>query len=219
MARCAKGETGIRILAPSIRKKTNTETGEDERIVVGFVAVSVFDACQLTPDKRPPEFFIPLEGDQEAFSARVTQAATADGFLIAEDEHTHGAEGYSLGRQIVTRRGLASVNRALTLLHEWAHGLLHQDHALAETRPLTRDLKECHAEATAYVVARHFGLPTPFSADYLLQWGTTPEKLREELEAVTKAASHIIQGLHDLEPGEELAHDSQDEQSVDAFSE
>jgi N-terminal domain of anti-restriction factor ArdC len=113
----ARGETGIRILAPSLRKRTNTETGEDERVVVGFVAVSVFDVTQLTPEKRPAAFFVPLEGDQEAFSARVIAAATTDGFAVAEEEQTHGAEGYNLGRQIVTRRGLPSVNRALTLLH------------------------------------------------------------------------------------------------------
>jgi len=205
----AKGETGIRILAPSMRKRTNTETGEDERVVVGFVAVSVFDVDQLTPEKRPAPFFVPLEGDQEAFCARIIQAATADGFNVAEEDQTHGAEGYNRGRDIVTRWGLASVNRALTLLHEYAHGLLHQDHALAEERPLTRDLKECHAEATAYVVARHFGIENPFSADYLLQWGTTPERLREELDAVSKAASHIIQTLHAQEPGEGPRHDSE----------
>jgi len=206
----AKGETGIRILAPSVRKRTNTETGEEERVVVGFVAVSVFDVTQLTPEKRPADFFIPLEGDQEAFCSRVVQAATADGFAVAEHEQTHGAEGYSEGRNIVTRRSLASPNRALTLLHEYAHGLLHQDHALADARALTRELKECHAEATAYVVARHFGLATPFSADYLLQWGATPERLREELDAVHKAATHIIGALHAQEPGEEQRHDGED---------
>lgn len=207
----AKGETGIRILAPSVRKRTNTETGEEERVVVGFVAVSVFDVTQLTPEKRPADFFIPLEGDYDAFSTRVAQAATADGFAVAEREETRGAEGYSEGRNIGTRRGLASANRALTLLHEYAHGLLHQDHALAEGRPLTRELKECHAEATAYVVARHFGLSAPFSADYLLQWGATPERLREELDAVHKAATHIIRALHAQEPGDEQRHDGEDQ--------
>ncbi len=209
----ARGETGIRILAPSVRKRTNSETGEEERVVVGFVAVSVFDVSQLTPEKRPAGFFIPLEGDYEAFSARIAQAATADGFAVAEQEETQGAEGYSEGRNIVTRRGLPSANRALTLLHEYAHGLLHHEHELAEKRPLTRNLKECHAEATAYVVARHFGVPTPFSVDYLLQWGATPERLREELDAVHKATSHIIRALHAQEPGEEQRHDGEDEEA------
>jgi antirestriction protein ArdC len=49
----AKGETGIRILAPSI-KKHKDETDEEERAVTGFVAVSVFDVSQLTPEHRPP---------------------------------------------------------------------------------------------------------------------------------------------------------------------
>src|SRR5262245_58828582 len=39
----AKGETGIRILAPSFKKQTNEETGEEECVVRSFIAVSVFD--------------------------------------------------------------------------------------------------------------------------------------------------------------------------------
>lgn len=41
-------------------------------------------------------------------------------------------------------------------------------------------------------MAQHFGLRNPFSADYLLQWGTMPDTLRAQLDAVVKAASHII---------------------------
>jgi hypothetical protein len=130
----------------------------------------------------------------------IVTAATADGFQV-ETEETGSAQGYSSGRRIVTQQGLDSTSRALTLLHEWAHGVLHQDgHALAQERQLTRQLKECHAEATAWVVARHFGVPGPNSSDYLLHWGTTPNQLREELDAITTASSHIIASIHGVMP-------------------
>jgi N-terminal domain of anti-restriction factor ArdC len=212
----AKGARGIRILAPSIRKikvtaDQDTEQ-EDQNAVAGdvkkvvrFVAVSVFDVSQLTPEKRPAEFFTPIEGNEDALYEHIATAATKEGFQIEQTEYTRGAEGYSSGRRIVTRSNLASVNRVLTSVHEYAHGLLHQGfHPLAKELSLRRNqdlstvssnLKECHAEATAYVVATHFGLPTPFSSDYLLNWGTTPERLRDELDVVLAAARHIIRAV------------------------
>jgi hypothetical protein len=214
----AKGERGVRILAPSIRRlkppdaQTQEEQGSDEeppKRIVRFVAVSVFDQSQLTPDKTPPEFFTPVAGDADQLYQRLEEAATQDGFRVEQSDDTHGAEGFSQGRRLVTRSNLASVNRTLTMTHEYAHGLLHQGiHLLglhlSERRNLveiSRSLKECHAEATAYVVAKHFGLPNPFSADYLLQWGTTPDILRAELDIVLAAASHII-GKLDGAPSE-----------------
>jgi hypothetical protein len=43
----AKGETGIWILAPSIKKQKDEESDEERRVVMGFVAVSVFDVAHL----------------------------------------------------------------------------------------------------------------------------------------------------------------------------
>jgi hypothetical protein len=202
----AKGETGIRILAPSIRKakKEKIESAETEELdqpspeepdktVVRFVAVSVLDQSQLTPEKRPLAFFTPLEGDADSLYQHLVSAATEDGFTVVESPDTGGAEGFSRRRLIVTRTGLPSVNRALTTIHEYTHGLLHQNvHTLGLRRDVTKEIKECHAEAVSYIVAKHFGIANPFSSDYLLQWGTTPETLRTELDSVVAAASHII---------------------------
>lgn len=231
----AAGAKGIRILAPSKKKgqldqpkeedqqaadqqeqkePTAQQAKEPPKAIMRFVAVSVFDVSQLTPEKRPPEFFTPLEGDSDALQQRLVEAATSDGFNVQESEYTRGAEGYSSGRNIVTRSDLTSVNRTLTTIHEYAHALLHQGtHPLADRIGGRRDLskvatwvKECHAEATAYVVAKHFGLPTPFSADYLLHWGTTPDALRMELDVVLAAAGHIISKLE----GDQIEQGSED---------
>jgi hypothetical protein len=203
----ARGQTGIRILAPSFRKlkaeeQQSTEddeasdqepTTEGTKTLVRFIAVSVFDVSQLTPERRPSGFFTPLEGDADTLYQRLVTAAHEDGFTVEESPQTGGAEGYSCGNQIVTRAGLPSVNRLLTVTHEYAHGLLHQNvHALSLRRDISKGIKECHAEAVSYVVARHFGISNPFSSDYLLQWGNSPETLRIELDAVIAAASHII---------------------------
>src|SRR5258706_2080199 len=123
----AKGETGIRILAPRFQKVEDKESGEEKRVVTGFFPVSVFDVTQLSEDNRPPEFFTAIEGDADAFYERLRDAATADGFSVEESPHTRGAEGFSQGRRLITRTGLPSMNRALPPLHEYTHGMLHQD--------------------------------------------------------------------------------------------
>jgi hypothetical protein len=174
---------------------------EGTNTLVRFVAVSVFDVSQLTPEKRPTGFFTPLEGDADGLYHRLATAASEDGFSVQESPDTGGAEGYSRGNQIVTRAGLPSVNRLLTATHEYAHALLHQNvHALSLRRDLSKQIKECHAEAVSYMVARHFGINNPFSSAYLLQWGNSPETLRHELDAVMSAAHHIITMLEGTSP-------------------
>lgn len=192
----------------------DTKADQPIQSVMRFVAVSVFDVSQLTPEKRPPEFFVPLAGESDALQQRLVEAATSDGFNVQQSDYTRGAQGYSQGRTIVTRSDLTSVNRTLTTIHEYAHALLHQGaHPLADRLGGRRDLskvatwvKECHAEATAYVVAKHFDLPTPYSADYLLHWGTTPDALRTELDVVLAAAGHIIRKIE----GDQKEQGSQD---------
>ena len=48
------------------------------------------------------------------------------------------------------------------------------------------------------MVSRHFGPAPPFAADYLQSWHVlTLEELERELEAVVRAAGHIINRLED----------------------
>jgi N-terminal domain of anti-restriction factor ArdC len=185
----AGGEKGIRILAPRTHKRTNLETGEKEE-VIHFVAVSVFDASQLAnvKDKPLPAFFTPLADDQQGLYDRLGQAVTEDGITVNE-EKLGREQGYSRGGRIGIREGLDSRNKVLTLLHEYAHELLHWRTQERE-RPLA--VKECHAEAVAYVVVHHFGLHNPFSADYLQHWGTTPKDLLAELDVVRRTSAYII---------------------------
>ncbi len=185
-----KGEKGIRILAPRPYTRVDEATGEEEQ-AIRFVSVAVFDASQLANIKEQPlpEFFTPLEDDQQELCARLEQAIKADGIALRESPATRGAQGLSRHGEIVLKAGLDSRNRFLTLTHEYAHELLHWDE---EGKARSTTVKECHAEAASYIVAAHFGIHNPFSSDYLQQWGATPELLLLELATVTKTAAHII---------------------------
>lgn len=185
-----RGEQGIRVLAPRPYTRRDALTGEEtERIA--FKAVSVFDASQLANlgEQPLPAFFTPLADDQGALYARLLAVVQADGIAVRE-EFTRLAQGYSAKGRIAIREGLDSRNRVLTLLHEYTHELLHWDE---QGKEQTQPVQECQAEAVAYVVAQHFGIHSPFSADYLLRWGTTPQELMAELEVVRRTAGQIIE--------------------------
>jgi antirestriction protein ArdC len=186
----AKGEKGIRILAPHTYKRRDEETGE-ENPAVYFVSVAVFDASQLAGvDERPlPEFFTRLEDDQAELCARLERMLEGEGISVRESPYTERAQGYSAHGEIVLRSGLDSRSKLFVLIHEYTHELLHWTEA---GRSLARPLQECHAEAVSYIVAAHFGLRNVHSADYLQSWGTTPAELMQELDIVRATAASII---------------------------
>jgi hypothetical protein len=219
----AYGEKGIRILVPKFPKgykklvaedPENQEEDGDEQtkqkkeeffVTRNFTVGSVFDVSQLTKDKRPPEFFTAIEGDYAATYQRMKQAAEASGIRVVESyQHLEGARALSAGGLIIIRPDQTPGSKAYFLGHEWGHELIHMP---TLRRILPKETKEGHAEAVAYVVATHFGVPTPDTADYLTMWGNKPDSLRRELTVVTAAASQIIKHVHSLEPGEGRFHD------------
>lgn len=197
----AKGQKGIRILAPRPYQVVDEET-QEIREVVRFVGVSVFDASQLvnTADNPLPQFFASLADDQRELSERLTRVMEADNIRVTEEEIGQ-TQGYSSRGRVAVHAGLDSRNKVLALLHEYAHELLHWD---AEGKRQDIRVKECHAEAVSYVVAHHFGLHNPFSSDYLQHWGNTPKGLVAELETIRRASAYIINRI-ELEHPEEPA--------------
>lgn len=187
-----KGERGIAIYQPRPYRKTDEATGEEtERLY--FKVAYVFANTQVTPmkpDVSPlPTFFTGLQGDCGALYNRLAEVVRSDGIQLVEED-TYG-QGYSTKGRIGLRKGLDSTSRFLTLIHEYAHELLHADSSLGKRA------KECQAEATSYIVAYHFGVNNPFSSDYLQMWGNDEKTFAEELDVVQKTAAIIIKKMED----------------------
>ena len=81
-----------------------------------------------------------------------------------------------------------NVDRFLILAHEFAHELLH---GVQERMGLSNKIKELEAEATAYVVCRHFGLSTE-SPTYLALYGVEELDIRASLQRIISTSSRII---------------------------
>jgi hypothetical protein len=176
------------------------ETAPDqwEEGVVGFSPAPVFDVSQ-TEGEPLPDLPMTATGDGSALrtallDARGSLSVTVE--IVPTDEWTHGtANGicnFETARpsvKVCERETDASV--AGTLIHEYAHAILHNGEMDGD-----RAQKEVEAEATAYIVGRHFGLDMDGSRFYLASWaGEEPDAIRERLDQINATAHRLIEAI------------------------
>jgi hypothetical protein len=215
-----EGEQAIWIWAPLIAKRcpecgnapsyhANIECDYDEtpadewsKGLVGFRPASVFDVSQ-TEGEPLPKLETAATGDADDLVPTLLDAATKLGVtvrIVSETEWSHGdAKGVCEKLSLYDAQPLVEVldrpnpaGVAGTLIHEYAHALLHFD--VDDTTE--RSKREIEAEAVAYVVGRYCGLDTSRSAFYLAAWESDdPEVVRERLGRISRTAEEIIEYL------------------------
>jgi len=209
------GEQGIAILAPifppratcpkcgtKISKGTKycPKCGEpvevEEKVEVRyFKVVSVFDISQ-TDGKPLPEFEVPvLTGavNEELFS-KLLALMKAKNIPISFESQPHldpGRKGqYSPATGIWVRPEEPRAQQLKSLAHEIAHyyseGVFRIPRVDAETI----------AESAAYVVCAHYGFDTGVrSFPYVALWAKDKKVLEQNLGAIQKVATTILEGL------------------------
>lgn len=193
--RIKKGEKAIRILAPSIKKlkKTDEKTGreEEEKLIKGFVAVSVFDVGQT--DGQPlPSIDVDVQGDEhKLFLDRLLAYCASLGITVETRAlGVNGLYGYSKGGKIVLDSTQSVNSQACTLVHELAHELLHQT-AEGKAKAFTKQEQELQAESVAYVVCKAAGL-TPKSANYLAVYRADKERIMANLHVISNTSKKVL---------------------------
>lgn len=197
-----KGERGIAILAPMVRKVEKTDGEKLEvrddcgRRVVGFRTVYVFDVAQTDGDELPEvPVSLPVGGRQEDYMRLQDLAEREELSVTVEDlpGMTNGslnrASGLiTLGTHLFQTGTPAA--RIKTLTHELAHWFDLGKDATA----YDRDEAEIVAEAVAYVVGQRLGLDTSsYSAGYVASWARGDAKKLEGLaDRIDKAARPIL---------------------------
>ena len=192
-----KGERGISITAPIIRKTAAAEesTNDGERLeltakgprrVGGFKGAYVFDVSQTDGEPLPdaPEHNATAGG--ETLLPKLEAAAAAFGIIVAYEAIPGRTEGYSMGGRVVVEESQPLPAMCGTLAHEIAHELMHKG---AERG--TKKQRELEAEATAYVVLAHFGIHSG-SCFYLHGYGITGEMLTASMQTISATARRII---------------------------
>jgi len=84
------------------------------------------------------------------------------------------------------------------LIHEYAHGLLHNKES--ELRELPRGHKEAQAESAAYIVSHYYGLETDFtSTGYIGTWAQDINVAKQAIREVQSVSGQIIDQLNELQ--------------------
>jgi hypothetical protein len=182
-----KGEKGIAILAPIVRRRETESMSDDAQAVLGFRAAYVFDVEQTDGEPLPE----PSEasGDPGVKTASLKAAILGRGIALESVDDLGGALGTSSGGLIRLLNGLSPAMEFTTLVHEYAHELLHR----ADDRPASRDTRELEAEAVAFVVGGVVGLSTSDSSrDYIHLYRGDREALAASLDRIQRAASVIL---------------------------
>jgi antirestriction protein ArdC len=202
-----KGGAGIPIFAPmTIRKNIKHEEASendsddtmDDTNFLRFKVVYVYDVSQTEGDPLPDIDTLAVAGETELLGALEnftrTQGITV-GYSSDKALAFLRAAGVSARGRIQIKSSLNDSQRFYVLAHELAHELLHDLHA---RRTLSAKVKELEADATAYVVSRHFGLETQSSV-YLALYQVEAVDVKESLDRIVRTASKIICGVHEMD--------------------
>ncbi len=189
-----KGEKGILILAPMIRKKTesNGEAEPDESsVAVGFRAAYVFDISQT--DGQPLPEIGSVNGDPRQYRERLGKFVAEHAIALEYSEEIAPARGVSAGGKITLLPGQSPAEEFAALAHEVAHEMMHRDERRSGT---TKRVRETEAEAVAFVACSAIGLETGSAAqDYIGLYGGDAKLLSESLEYVQRTATQILNAI------------------------
>lgn len=203
-----KGSKAIGILAPKTYKYI-TENGEriifrnmtaeqkrrkEEHIKgIYFVPVNVFDISQTEKTENAKDlvdrYFWNIGNDFKAQYLMIKEIILDTGINVVESD-TGNAEGVSKGGEINIKKENDYNNKLLTLIHEWAHEILHKDKMNMFFED--RGVREIQAEGVSYIVSKYLGLNNPFTSDYIQNWAKDKEQLKENLTVIIKTSRKII---------------------------
>lgn len=188
-----KGAKGILILAPVLlRKDAETSDREEgtERSVVHFRAVYVFDVADT--DGNPLPELGNAEGDPSGHTDRLKEFVSSRGIQLEYSDAIYPAQGQCSPGKILLLPGQSAAEEFVTLAHETAHSLLHQNSRRTET---TKCVRETEAEAVAFVVCEAIGLKAQNSADYIQLYSGDKDTLTESLEYVQRVSAEILAAI------------------------
>jgi len=189
-----KGERGILILAPIVRRKTENdeETKNPEAsTAVGFRAAYVFDISQ-TDGQELPEIGR-VQGDPRDYRKRLVKFVADQRIVLDYSQDIAPACGTSAGGKITLLPGQSPAEDFATLAHELAHEMMHRDESRNGT---SKRVRETEAEAVAFVVCRAVGLETGSAAhDYIQPYEGDAKLLTESLDRIQQTANRILTAI------------------------
>jgi len=189
-----KGERAIYILAPNLRAGADPDTGEEIKVLAGFHPTAVFDLAQ-TEGEPIPEAEDPLRIDDDSITGDTLMQIVKSCPLPVELKDTGAAYGRTDGEKIYIRAGEPPATQLATLLHEWAHTILHFGQE-RDARRRDRAAREIEAETSAHTVGLALGIRIgAASRDYLLHYKADPQAVLASLKRIHRASRQILDAI------------------------
>jgi len=205
-----KGEKGIPIFAPmriKVRKGEEwdpeaVEVADESRLgrdrpedeILRFRVVYVWDVSQTEGDPLPesPDV-MSVEGELGGMLAAFETVVAGHGIKLeyVDALPIATASGMSTGGTVKILATMKDGEKFHVLGHELAHELLHGPQ---QRMKLPKKVKELEAEATAFIVSRHFGLDTK-APTYLALYRVEEVDIMASLDRIVSTASRIIRGI------------------------
>jgi hypothetical protein len=221
--RVKKGSKGIAIFVPVFDnaktrpqiKVASDDEEEDDTVIKGgnplrYIVGYVYDVSDTEGAEIPqqPQWWTDDDDNEKAMKLVffTEEAVKANGIKLTAEPSRGGERGYSANGIINIPPTLKGTGKLSTLVHEFAHELLHWPSSkfyIGDEQKTDKAVLELQAESISYVVLRHYDmgeLSTLNHANYLAGWGkgkgtTAGEKLQKELEIVTKVGQYIINAI------------------------
>ena len=189
-----KGEKGIMILAPIVRRKNESaeqDETDESSTAVGFRAAYVFDISQTDGQELPT--IGSVNGEPREYRERLAKFVAEQGIALEYSENIAPARGTSAGGKITLLPGQSPAEEFATLAHELAHEMMHRTERRNST---SKRIRETEAEAVAFVVSHAIGLETGSAAqDYIQLYDGDAELLTDSLERIQGTATTILNVL------------------------
>ncbi|QBA81917.1 ArdC-like ssDNA-binding domain-containing protein [Lactiplantibacillus plantarum] len=202
-----KGEKGIRIAAPIIKKLTPEDQKRldttEEKAIVGYRYIPVFDISQTSgePVLSAKDFVKENLADHQnvtslynAFKDYLNQQTD---LKVSEVPLAtlNGAKGYfqpSTNEIVIGGDEPDNTLKLKTLYHEYAHSQLHGLKSAFKDRP--RTYQETQAEAVAYVAMQNIGVDTSnYSLGYVATWAKDKAVIHSALSEIQQVSNKVIE--------------------------
>jgi antirestriction protein ArdC len=180
---------------PVLDEDGNPKTEAVSEVRIRFHPAAVFDVSQ-TEGKPLPTLCDELQGAVPDFQKIFTAVQNISPYKIAFERMPDDEKGYCSheAKKIAIRSGMSDAQIVKTLLHEYAHAVLHNG------TEKSREQKEIEAESAAFIVSDFLGIDTSgYSFDYVSSWsyGMDPKQLSDILQNIQDSANSIISRIQE----------------------
>ncbi len=200
-----KGESGIAILAPLIRRASKedrpaanigaradaleTKT-DDTSDPMGYRVVYVFDICQTEGKDFSP--VTPI-ADSDVHALKELEGVYEHlGITLETKTLAWGTDGVSQIGRVLIQEGLSEAARFSTLAHEVAHEIMHSEQD-RRSGQLSKRQMEVEAEAVAFVVCTANGIDCrDQSRDYIHLYNGDAKLLLQSMNRIQQTAAKIL---------------------------